>query len=296
MLNLFNSFYIMPVNMGYYPRSHSFYVAIKPIEGVYITDVGGTSRAKRFNQGDSISTCFAAVTPEQAMLDASSIVVLYADSSAYREYLTRFIKTVFPSIDKEMANNVFQFIWGSIKMTAYGYHLTSMINPELEYTIEDLHKEYFSEPIDIASAKPFDIELKYLGLDWLLYDALSLNGGQFQTQLEEVLKRAYTDALKNEINGVMGIKRYFDVDAESDDLETLAKQVGSLKLEFTTLCNNVHTTGTLRTVKQLMDNLKSKGDISVFTHRCEYHRSNTFLVWLAINSVKHNLPVPTIGT
>jgi hypothetical protein len=296
MLNLFNNFYLLPANMGYYEKTHNFYASVMPEEGIVGFNMGNLPGAKSLAQGKDLAECFSTVTPEEAMAPSDIITILYADSSSYLTYLARFLKTVFPSIDNETAGDFIKFIGNSVKMVSYNHYMMSFKDYSIPYTADDLYEDYFNKSVDMSSVVPFNMNLDELGLDWLLYDSIA-GSNQFSTKLDAAVKKAYTAALMNEINGVLGLNEYYSVEADSEDLKTLAIQVGSLDISNSVdLCQDVAATGKLRTVKQLLDNMKTTGDVSFFPHRCEYDRSNTYLVWLAISSKKNGFAVPTIGT
>lgn len=296
MLNLFNNFYLMPANMGYYSKTHNFYTAVRPDDSLMGFSMYNLPKAKCLSTGDDLEKCFASITPELAMAPSPTITILYADGESYSKFLCRFLKTVFPSINNETAKDFIKFIGNSVKMISYNYYIVSLKGYTVPYSIEELFDDYFDRDVDMSSVSPFDMELNQLGLDWLLYDAIS-GSNQFPTQLDAAVKKAYTAALTNEINGVVGLSEYYSFDTDSEDSKTLAIQVGSLDISNgTDLCKDAAARGKLRTVKQLIDNLKTTGDISFFPHRCEYDRSNTFLIWLAVSSLKNGFAVPSIGT
>jgi hypothetical protein len=295
MLNLFNNFYLMPANMGYYSKTHNFYVAVKPDEGLVGYSMANLPKAKCLASGSDLSTCFGTATPEEAMAPSEVITVLYADGEAYFNFLCRFLKTAFPSIDNATATDFIKFIGYSIKMISCDYYLVNLKGYSLPYSVDDLFNDYFNREVNMSSVVPFNMDLGQLGLDWLLYDAVS-GTSQYPTQLDVAVKKAYTAALTNEINGVMGLGEYYSFDSDSEDLKTLAIQVGGLDISNgVDLCQDAAANGKLRTVKQLVDNIKTSGNISFFPHRCEYDRSNTYIVWLAVSSIKNGTTIPAIG-
>lgn len=293
MLNLFNNFYIMPANMGYFIKSHNFYSSVKPEGDLVKVSFGELPKAKMLGEGINLTDCFPDGI-EKAMSESNDkITVLYADSDSYKEVISRFLKTAFPSISDEMAKKFFTFFGSSLKMISHNYYLISLVDYSLPYNINDLMENYFDNiEIDMSKVEPFDVSLDELGLDWLLYD--SLLSGKNNKNLTKPLNEAYKMALDNEINGVRGISDYHNLSIPDSRLEA-AKVIGENVRNNVTLCKDIFENGKLRTAASIVSSLKNGDYLNFFQHRIEYDRSNSYLSLLALNGNKGLVELPSIG-